>query len=149
MAWMAPIIAASNKEGKKRRRKRTNNKLTLIFSIVLIIIGSLVPLGVIFLSSSSGETFPVFMVGIVFLIIFGSLILAFAVMETEYEEEDDSNQRVYQRKPSRRIRDNREIDETFYWGEPKLAKSTINYCSQCGSQVEFEDQFCSTCGRRI
>lgn len=148
MAWLAPIIAASNKDGK-RRRKRTNNKLTLIFSIVLIIIGSLVPLGVIFLSSNSGETFPVFMIGIVFLIIFGSLILAFAVMGTEYEEEDDCSKRVYQPKPKSSMRDSREIDETFYWGESKLTKSTINYCSQCGSQVEFEDQFCSTCGRRI
>jgi hypothetical protein len=149
MAWMAPIIAASNKDGRKRRRKGTDNKLTLIFSIVLIIIGSLVPLGVIFLSSTNGETFPVFMVGIVFLIIFGSLILAFAVMETEYEEEDDCSKRVYQRKPRCSMRDNREIDEKFYWGEPNLTRSTVNYCSQCGSQIEFEDQFCSTCGRRI
>lgn len=154
MAWMAAVLAASNqKDGKRRHRKES--KIAIIFSIILIVIGSLVPLGLIFVSDYSGGSFPVLIIGIVFLIIFGSLILAFAVMETAYDEEKDRdyNRSIHRTEFRDTVkRDEGDSDERIYWGNPESKinqKSIKNYCSECGSQVEHIDQFCSTCGRRI
>jgi hypothetical protein len=155
---MGGIIAATNQKSGKRRRHRKESKVAIIFSILLIVIGSLIPLGLIFLSNYSGETFPIMIIGIVFLIIFGSLILTFAFIETAYDEEEDHDiNRSYNRNinsPERRdhVRRTRESDDRFYWGNPESKvnqEPVINYCSQCGSQIEYDDQFCATCGRRI
>jgi hypothetical protein len=159
MAWIGAIaaasaVAATNQKDGKRRRRRKESNLALIFSILLIIIGSMIPLGFIFLSENSGGSFPVFIIGIVFLIIFGSSILIFAVMETAYDEEKDPelSRREFRRESRRDLRSDKNSEDTYYWGNPESdinQRSIKNYCSQCGSQVEYEDQFCATCGRRI
>lgn len=162
MGWIGGVVAATtiaataNSKGRKRRNRK-ESKVAIVFSIILIVIGSLVPLVLIFLSDYNGGSFPILIIGIVFLIIFGSLILTFAVMETDYDEEKDreysrSINRTDRRDHSNNVRKIEDLDERIYWGNPrsKINRERIdNYCSQCGSQVEYIDQFCSTCGRRI
>ena len=159
MAWIGGAIAASvaataaatNQKDGKRLGQRKESKIALVISIFLIMIGSLVPLGIIVISYYSGDSSLIFIIGIAFMMIFGSLILVFTVMETAYEDEKDPDlsKRGYRGILKRDMISDRNLEEKSYWGNPISAHSSKNYCSQCGSQVEFEDQFCSTCGRRI
>lgn len=153
MAWMAGVIGATvaiNQKSGKRRRKRKENKLALVVSIILLVIGSLVPLGVILLSNYTGDSFPIIIIGIVFLVILGLVIPIVIIVETEYEEIDDSDssQHYQQDRVNLPKRGDRAIDENIHWGS-KPSRRVDRYCSECGSLLNFDDQFCSTCGRGI
>lgn len=153
MAWMIPIMAAG-----PRKRGRKQSKAGLWISMVVLLIGSLVPLGFIFLMNFSGELngsfFPILFIGIMVIALFGVMFVAFAanqfddddeVFETDpndYPEARHRRQRArrsYQREPKR---------ENFQWSS-KAAPSNKSFCSQCGERFEFDDQFCSSCGRRL
>ena len=153
MAWIAAIAAATaatNQKGGKRRRNRKENKLALVVSIFLLIIGSLVPLGVILLSNYTGDSFPIIIIGIVFLVILGLVIPIVIIVETEYEEvnDSDSSQHYQQDRVNLPRRGDRAFDENIDWGS-KPSRRVDRYCSECGSLLNFDDQFCYTCGRRI
>jgi len=153
MAWMAAIIgatAAANQKTGKRQRKRKESKLALVVSIFLLIIGSLVPLGVILLSNYTGDSFPIIIIGIVFLVILGLVIPIVIIVETEYEEADDSNSSTHYQQDNSNLprRGDRAFEETSHWGSTP-SRRVDRYCSECGSLLNFDDQFCSTCGRRI
>lgn len=153
MAWMVAIIgatAAANQKGGKRQRNRKENKLALVVSIFLLIIGSLVPLGVILLSNYTGDSFPMIIIGIVFLVILGLVVPIVIIVETEYEEVDDSDssQQYQQDRVNLPRRGDRTFDENIHWGSTP-SRRVDRYCSECGSLLNFDDQFCSTCGRRI
>jgi len=153
MAWMAAVIGATtaaNQKGGKRRRNRKENKLALVVSIFLLIIGSLVPLGVILLSNYTGDSFPIIIIGIVFLVILGLVIPIVIIVETEYEEvnDNDSSQLYQQDRVNLPRRDDRAFEETSHWGS-RPSRRVDRYCSECGGLLNFDDQFCSTCGRRI
>ena len=152
MAWMAAIIgatAAANQKGGKRQRKRKESKLALVISIFVLVIGSLVPLGVILLSNYTGDTFPMIIIGIVFLVILGLVIPIVMIVETEYEEADDSNSSIHYQQDSPNLprRGDRAFDQNIHWGS-RPSRRVDRYCSECGSLLNFDDQFCSTCGRR-
>ncbi len=152
MAWIAAIVAATaaaNQKAGKRRRKRKENKLALVISLFVIVIGSLIPLGVILLSNYTGDSFPMIIIGIVFLVILGLVIPIVMIVETEYEEVDESNSSIIYQQDNSNLprRGDRAFDENIHWGS-RPSRRVDRYCSECGSLLNFDDQFCSTCGRR-
>jgi hypothetical protein len=150
MAAIIGATAATNQKGGKKRRNRKENKLALVATIFLLIIGSLVPLGVILLSNYTGDSFPMIIIGIVFLVILGLVIPIVIIAETEYEEADDSNSSIHYQQDNLNLprRGDRAFDENIHWGS-RPSRRVDRYCSQCGSLLNFDDQFCYTCGRRI
>ncbi|MHA2226898.1 MAG: hypothetical protein ACXAC8_16915 [Candidatus Hodarchaeales archaeon] len=153
MAWIAPIIAAG-----PRKRGRKQSKAGIWLSMVILLVGSLVPLGLIFLMNFSGELnggfFPILFIGIMVIALFGIMFVAFASNQFEDDDEefepdyDSYSEARYRRQRARRSYQREPNREDFHWGS-KPTPSDKSFCSQCGTRLEFDDQFCSSCGRRL
>ncbi|MFX0173860.1 MAG: zinc-ribbon domain-containing protein, partial [Candidatus Hodarchaeota archaeon] len=156
MAWMAGAIAAAsaaNNTGKKRKRP---NKLALIFTIVALLMGTFIPLGLFLINFNGGNFLSILMLIAFLMLIIGALVLTLAIVEPDHDEAEDDYHREsrprmnYNQKPKPRWINNWENKptESHYWGtEPQ--KFTKQYCTNCGVQLEANDIFCSSCGRRV
>lgn len=137
MAWMIPIMAASQKEGSQTRNKR----LTLLMSFLLAIM-AFFPL-VIFMIAIEVDINTIWIISIVLILLLMSLI---AIIAIGYTEEPS----VEEKEVSYNLRYPKAADSylnNYSWDTK--ASSSKNYCTQCGGQIFSSDRYCETCGRRL
>lgn len=156
MAWMGGVIAAAAAANNTGQRRKKPSKLVLLFTIVTLIMGMFIPLGLIIFNANGGNFLPIFILIVFLMIIIGVLALALAIVEPDHVEAEDDYyresrpRREYVRESRSRRANNWESKPTksHYWGtEPR--KFTKQYCTNCGVQLEADDIFCSSCGRRV
>jgi fatty acid desaturase len=153
---MGGVIAAAAACNTGRRRKKPN-KLVFLFTVIALLMGTFIPLGIILLSTSGGNIQPIFPLLFIILLIFGILILVLVIAEPDqYDEaEDDYYRESRPRRDHIRESKSRWVNnwegkptESHYWGT-EHQKFTKQYCTNCGVQLEAADIFCSSCGRRV
>jgi hypothetical protein len=156
MAWIGGVIAATAAADNTRKRRKKPNKLVLLFTVVALLMGTFIPLGLFIMNTNGGNFFPIFMLIVSLMVVVGTLPLALAFTESEYEEVEGYNyresrpRRDYIQEPTSRRANNweKKSPESYYWGTEPL-KSTNQYCTNCGVQLEGNDIFCFSCGRRV
>lgn len=160
MAWIggAAAAAAAASSCHTGRRKKPN-KFLLVLTMLIMVAGIFIPLGFIFLNEFGVNFSFGPMIFLVFFIILGLSVFAL-LAATAYEEdgEEISEQKyrnppvnfVYRRKPRSSRNDIWEVCSTddMYWGASSV-KSSKHYCTSCGAQIELDDLFCFSCGRRV
>ncbi|MFX0151437.1 MAG: zinc ribbon domain-containing protein [Candidatus Hodarchaeota archaeon] len=144
MAWMVPIMAAANQDGRKRRKKHKNLSIwfcILIFTCVLF------PLGFLLFSISGKDFIPflwitIFLGGIM-LMVAGTVITARSTYQSDLDEVEEvvKPYRGEPRKPRYEPRG------TYHW-ESESTRSNEIFCTNCGTQLEVEDRFCFSCGEQ-
>ncbi|MFX0183340.1 MAG: zinc-ribbon domain-containing protein [Candidatus Hodarchaeota archaeon] len=156
MAWMGGVIAAASAANNTGKRRKRPNKLALLFTIVALLMGTFIPLGLFLVNVNGGNLLPILMLIVFLTLIIGAFALTLAIVEPDHDEvEDDYHResrprRDYNQRPKPRWITNwkNKPTEPHYWGtEPQ--KFTKKYCTNCGVQLEGVDIFCSSCGRRV
>ncbi|MFX0052190.1 MAG: hypothetical protein ACFFAJ_14695 [Candidatus Hodarchaeota archaeon] len=156
MAWIGGVIAAATAADNTGKRSKKPNKLVLLFTIVALLMGTFIPLGLFIMNPNRGNFFPIFMLIVSLMVVVGTLPLALAFTESEHLEVEDDYcresrpRRDYIQEPKSRRANNWEnlSPESYYWGTEPL-KSTKQYCTNCGVLLEGNDIFCFSCGRRV
>ncbi|MFX0125744.1 MAG: hypothetical protein ACFFAE_19135, partial [Candidatus Hodarchaeota archaeon] len=89
MAWIGGVIAATAAANNTGRRHKKPSKLVLLFTIVALLMGMFIPLGLIVMNTNGGTFFPIFILIVFLMVTIGSLALVLAIAEPEHNKVED------------------------------------------------------------
>jgi len=156
MAWMIPIMAAANQNGRKRRRK--GRTLSIWFGI-LIFVSVLFPVGFLIFGVNGAVFMPgmwiLILIGGIMFMVAGTMITATSTNQSDLENPDEVDESYpgesrygdsyYKNKGTRNNYQTSEPRGTYTW-DTESTKSPKLFCTNCGVQLDSEDRFCFACG---
>ncbi|MFW9856957.1 MAG: hypothetical protein ACFFFG_18045 [Candidatus Thorarchaeota archaeon] len=152
MAWIPAIAAASAASACHTGKGKKLPKWAVFFIILTMAVGLIIPFSFLLVRSQSSSSLIIMPLVLFFFIMFGVLAMV-VVISTEGDEEvsEPGIKGTHQRRRG-------QPRKSEYWGESEPESFTWSptnrirkehYCSNCGSRLDHENNFCDQCGWEV
>ncbi|MFW9779089.1 MAG: hypothetical protein ACFFE8_09575 [Candidatus Heimdallarchaeota archaeon] len=152
MAWIPAIAAASAASACHTGQGKKLPKWAVLFIILTMAVGLIIPLGFLVIRSQSSSSLIIMPLVLFCFIMFG--VVAMVVVISSEGDEKVSETGIKASYKRRRVQPRK----SEYLGDPEPEWHTWSptnrirkehYCSNCGSRLDHEDNFCDQCGWEV
>jgi choline-glycine betaine transporter len=152
MAWIPAIAAASAASACHTGQGKKLPKWAVLFIILTMAIGIIIPLSFVLMRSQTSSSLIIMPLVFFCFILLGVVSMVVLISsEDEKKERDTKTRPTTQRRRSRPRKSDyweEERSESVSWAPPTQVRRE-QYCTNCGTTIDNEDNFCDQCGWEV